>query len=95
MRYPIAIERAMNAMPLVWSFPIFRDVFLRGIPWTKRSTTPREAHRAVAGDRHRRRRRVPEPGTITEHQANPEFSGWVWACRWLSIWPNCQTRWSG
>jgi predicted RNase H-like HicB family nuclease len=22
---------------------------------------------------------VPEPRTITEHQANPEFSGWVWA----------------
>lgn len=22
---------------------------------------------------------VPEPRTITEHQANPEFAGWVWA----------------
>ena len=22
---------------------------------------------------------VPEPKTITLHQANPEFSGWVWA----------------
>ena len=22
---------------------------------------------------------VPEPTSITEHQANPEFSGWVWA----------------
>lgn len=22
---------------------------------------------------------VPEPRTIAEHQANPEFSGWVWA----------------
>ena len=22
---------------------------------------------------------VPEPGSITEHQANPEYAGWVWA----------------
>lgn len=22
---------------------------------------------------------VPEPGSISQHQANPEFSGWVWA----------------
>lgn len=22
---------------------------------------------------------VPEPRTITEHQANPEYAGWVWA----------------
>lgn len=22
---------------------------------------------------------VPEPKSITEHQANPEFAGWVWA----------------
>ena len=22
---------------------------------------------------------VPEPTSITEHQANPQFSGWVWA----------------
>lgn len=22
---------------------------------------------------------IPEPRSITEHQANPEFSGWIWA----------------
>lgn len=22
---------------------------------------------------------VPEPGTLTDHRKNPEFSGWIWA----------------
>ncbi len=22
---------------------------------------------------------IPEPRTITEHQSNPEYSGWIWA----------------
>jgi predicted RNase H-like HicB family nuclease len=79
MKYPIAIEPgdAEHAFGVV--VPDLPGCFSAGDTLDEAIDNAREAIElwleAVIDDGGS----VPEPRSITEHQANPEFAGWVWA----------------
>lgn len=79
MRYPIAIEPgdATHAFGVV--VPDLPGCFSAGDTLDEAVDNAKEAMElwleTVIDDGGA----VPEPRSITEHQADPEFSGWVWA----------------
>ena len=79
MRYPIAIEPgdAKHAFSVV--VPDLPGCFSAGDTLDEAVDNTKEALElwleTVIDDGGS----IPEPRSITEHQANPEFSGWVWA----------------
>ena len=79
MRYPIAIEPgdAKHAFSVV--VPDLPGCFSAGDTLDEAVDNAKEALElwleTVIDDGGS----IPEPRSITEHQANPEFSGWVWA----------------
>lgn len=79
MRYPIAIEPGDEHHAFGVVVPDLPGCFSAGDSLDEAIDNAREAIElwleTVIDDGGA----VPEPRTITEHQANPEFSGWVWA----------------
>lgn len=79
MRYPIAIEPGDENHAFGVVVPDLPGCFSAGDTLDEAIDNAREAIElwleTVIDDGGA----VPEPGTITVHQANPEFSGWVWA----------------
>ena len=79
MRYPIAIEPgdAKHAFSVV--VPDLPGCFSAGDTLDEAVDNAKEALElwleTVIDDGGS----IPEPRSITEHQANPEFAGWVWA----------------
>ena len=79
MRYPIAIEPgdAKHAFSVV--VPDLPGCFSAGDTLDEAVDNTKEALElwleTVIDDGGS----IPEPRSITEHQANPEFAGWVWA----------------
>lgn len=79
MRYPIAIEPGDEHHAFGVVVPDLPGCFSAGDSLDEAIDNTREAIElwleTVIDDGGT----VPEPRSITEHQANPEFSGWVWA----------------
>lgn len=79
MRYPIAIEPGDEHHSFGVVVPDLPGCFSAGDSLDEAIDNAREAIElwleTVIDDGGA----VPEPHTITKHQANPEFSGWVWA----------------
>jgi predicted RNase H-like HicB family nuclease len=79
MRYPIAIEPGTSEHALGVAVPDLPGCFSAGDTLDEAIDNAREAVElwleTVIDDGGA----VPEPRTIAEHQANPEFAGWVWA----------------
>ena len=79
MRYPIAIESGDEHRAFGVVVPDLPGCFSAGDSLDEAIDNAREAIElwleTVIDDGGT----VPEPRTITEHQANPEFYGWVWA----------------
>ena len=79
MRYPIAIETGDDTHAFGVAVPDLPGCFSAGDTLDEAIDNAKEAIElwleTVIDDGGA----VPEPTSITEHQANPEFSGWVWA----------------
>jgi predicted RNase H-like HicB family nuclease len=79
MRYPIAIEPGDEGHAFGVVVPDLPGCFSAGDTMDEAIDNAKEAIElwleTVIDDGGA----VPEPRTISEHQANPEFSGWVWA----------------
>lgn len=79
MRYPIAIEPGDEHHAFGVVVPDLPGCFSAGDSLDEAIDNAREAIElwleTVIDDGGT----VPEPRSITEHQANPEFSGWIWA----------------
>ena len=79
MRYPIAIEPGDEHHAFGVVVPDLPGCFSAGDSLDEAIDNAREAIElwleTVIDDGGE----VPEPRTITEHQANPAFSGWAWA----------------
>ena len=79
MRYPIAIETGDDSHAFGVVVPDLPGCFSAGDTLDEAIDNAKEAIElwleTVIDDGEA----VPEPTSITEHQANPEFSGWVWA----------------
>lgn len=79
MRYPIAIEPGDGAHAFGVVVPDLPGCFSAGDTLDEAIDGAKEAIElwleTVIDDGGL----VPEPRSITAHQANPEFSGWVWA----------------
>jgi predicted RNase H-like HicB family nuclease len=79
MRYPIAIEPgdARHAYGVV--VPDLPGCFSAGDTLDEAIDNTKEAIELCLEDVLDNNGDIPEPRTITEHQANPNFAGWVWA----------------
>ncbi len=79
MKYPIAIEPGDASHAFGVAVPDLPGCFSAGDTLDEAIDNAREAIElwleTVIDDGGA----VPEPRTITEHQANPEYAGWVWA----------------
>ena len=79
MRYPIAIEPGDETHAFGVVVPDLPGCFSAGDTMDEAIDNAKEAIElwleTVIDDGGA----VPEPGSIAKHQANPEFSGWVWA----------------
>ena len=79
MRYPIAVETGNDSHAFGVVVPDLPGCFSAGDTLDEAIDNAKEAIElwleTVIDDGEA----VPEPASITEHQANPEFSGWVWA----------------
>ena len=79
MKYPIAIEPGDARRAFGVAVPDLPGCFSAGDTLDEAIDNAREAIdlwlETVIDDGGA----VPEPRTITEHQANPEYAGWVWA----------------
>lgn len=79
MRYPIAIEPGDEGHAFGVVVPDLPGCFSAGDTMDEAIDNAKEAIElwleTVIDDGGA----VPEPRTVSEHQANPEFSGWVWA----------------
>lgn len=79
MRYPIAIEPGDATRAFGVVVPDLPGCFSAGDTLDEAVDNAKEAMElwleTVIDDGGA----VPEPRSITEHQAHPEFSGWVWA----------------
>lgn len=79
MKYPIAIEPGDANHAFGVAVPDLPGCFSAGDTLDEAIDNAREAIdlwlETVIDDGDA----VPEPRTITEHQANPEYAGWVWA----------------
>lgn len=79
MRYPIAIEPGDKRHAFGVVVPDLPDCFSAGDTLDQVIDNAREAIElwleTVIDDGGA----VPEPRPIAEHQANPEFAGWIWA----------------
>ena len=79
MRYPIAIETGDDSHAFGVVVPDLPGCFSAGDTLDEAIDNAKEAielwlETVIDGGE-----AVPEPTSITEHQANPEFSGWIWA----------------
>ena len=78
MRYPIAIEPAANhAYGVV--VPDLPGCFSAGDTLDEALDNAKEAIELWLEDALDDGCDIPEPRTISEHQANPDYAGWVWA----------------
>lgn len=79
MRYPIAIEPGDDKHAFSVVVPDLPGCFSAGDTLDEAVDNAKEAIElwleTVIDDGGA----IPEPRSITEHQANPEFSGWIWA----------------
>ena len=79
MKYPIAIETGNNDHAFSVVVPDLPGCFSAGDTLDEAVDNAKEAVElwleTVIDDGGA----IPEPRTLTEHQANPEFSGWIWA----------------
>lgn len=79
MRYPIAIEPGDDTQAFGVVVPDLPGCYSAGDTLDEAIDNAKEAIElwleTVIDDGGS----VPQPQSITEHQANPEFSGWVWA----------------
>jgi len=79
MRYPIAIEPGDKRHAFGVVVPDLPGCFSAGDSLDEAISNAKEAIElwleTVIDDGGG----VPEPRSITEHQANPEFAGWIWA----------------
>ncbi len=79
MKYPIAIELSDETHAFGVVVPDLPGCFSAGDTLDEAIDNAKEAIElwleTVIDDNGA----VPEPGSISQHQANPEFSGWVWA----------------
>lgn len=79
MRYPIAIEKGDDSTAFGVVVPDLPGCFSAGDSLDEAIDNAREAIElwleTVIDDGGK----VPEPSTITVHQANKQFKGWIWA----------------
>lgn len=79
MRYPIAIEAGNEHQAFGVAVPDLPGCFSAGDSLDEALDNAKEAIEAwleaVIDDGGS----VPEPGSLTLHQGNPEFAGWIWA----------------
>ncbi len=79
MKYPIAIEAGNNDHAFSVVVPDLPGCFSAGDTLDEAVDNAKEAVElwleTVIDDGGA----IPEPRTLTEYQANPEFSGWIWA----------------
>ena len=79
MRYPIAIELGDETRAYGVAAPDLPGCFSAGDTLDEAIDNAKEAIElwleTVIDDG----ASIPEPGTIAQHQANPEYAGWLWA----------------
>jgi len=79
MKYPIAIEAGNNDHAFSVVVPDLPGCFSAGDTLDEAVDNAKEAVElwleTVIDDGGA----IPEPHTLTEHQATPEFAGWIWA----------------
>lgn len=79
MKYPIVIEAGNNSHAFSVVVPDLPGCYSAGDTLDEAVDNAKEAVElwleTVIDDGGA----IPEPRTLTEHQANPEFSGWIWA----------------
>jgi predicted RNase H-like HicB family nuclease len=79
MRYPIAIEPGDASHAYGVIVPDLPGCFSAGDTLDEAIDNTKEAIELCLEDVLDNNGDIPEPRTITEHQANPNFAGWVWA----------------
>jgi len=79
MRYPIAIEPGDASHAYGVIVPDLPGCFSAGDTLDEAIDNTKEAIELCLEDMLDNNGDIPEPRTITEHQANPNFAGWVWA----------------
>ncbi len=79
MRYPIAIEPGDASHAYGVMVPDLPGCFSAGDTLDEAIDNTKEAIELCLEDVLDNNGDIPEPRTITEHQANPNFAGWVWA----------------
>lgn len=79
MRYPIAIEPGDNAHAFGVVVPDLPGCFSAGDTLDEAIDKAKEAIELWLETTIDDGGAIPEPRSIAEHQADPEFAGWVWA----------------
>ena len=79
MRYPIAVELGDEGHAFGVVVPDLPGCFSAGDTLDEAIDNAREAIELWLEPVIDDGGAIPEPRTIAEHQANPEFTGWVWA----------------
>lgn len=79
MRYPIAIEPGNEHRAFGVAVPDLPGCFSAGDTLDEALDNAKEAIElwleTVLDDDEA----IPQPGTVAQHQANPEYAGWLWA----------------
>jgi predicted RNase H-like HicB family nuclease len=79
LRYPIAIEPGNEHRAFGVAVPDLPGCFSAGDTLDEAIDNAKEAialwlETALDDDQ-----TIPQPGTVAQHQANPEYTGWLWA----------------
>ncbi len=79
MRYPIAIEPGTDRTAYGVVVPDLPGCFSAGDTLDEAIDNAKEAIEFWLETVIEDGGPVPEPGTVARHQANPEYTGWIWA----------------